>query len=63
MRNILQYPITEQEILTALENAQKSYAEKMTFGGVDGLVYAQLVEFLKADNNLQKVLDFTKNKH
>lgn len=58
MRNILQYPLTGQEILTTLENAQKDYLSKMTIGGMDGVVYAQLLSFLKNEANMQLVLEF-----
>lgn len=58
MRNILQYPLNSQDILTTLENAQKDYISKQLIGGVDGLVYHQLLSFLKEEANMQLVLDF-----
>lgn len=59
MRNIIQYPVTGEEILQTLDNAQKTYTENMTFGGIDGFVLEQLIEFLKVEKNMKQVIDFT----
>lgn len=58
MRNILQYPLTAQDIINTLEKDQKTYLQSGMFGGVHGLVYSQLLAFIKDENNAKLVLDF-----
>lgn len=58
MRNIFQYPLNSQDILATLEHAQKEFADKKCFGSMDGGVYAQLLSFLKDEENMKLVLDF-----
>lgn len=58
MRNILQYPLNSQDILTTLENAQQDSAKQQLIGSMDGIVYDQLIRFLKEEANMKLVLDF-----
>lgn len=58
MRNILEYPLTAQDIINTLEKDQKKYLQSGMFGGVQGLVYSQLINFLKDERNAQLVLNF-----
>lgn len=62
MRNVFEYPLTEQETLDTLERAQKAYTDKMSFGGIDGYALRKLVEFLQVETNMQEFINFAKQK-
>lgn len=58
MRNINQYPLNAQDIFNVIENAQKTAIEKRLVGGMDLMVYAQLLNFLKNEENMKALLEF-----
>lgn len=37
MRNILQYPLKSEDVISTLENAKKDYMQKQIVGCVDGI--------------------------
>jgi hypothetical protein len=62
MRNIWQYPLNEEDVFGALQNAQKDYEAKNSFGSTNGLVFHELTQFLKNEENMKKFLEFAKKK-
>jgi hypothetical protein len=60
MRNIWEYPLRADEVMHTLKVAQEEYASKQTYGGVNGLVLHQLMEFLKNEENMNSFLEFSK---
>lgn len=56
MRNILQYPVTDKEVLKAMENALNEYRSKGRIGGLDGYVLAKIKELLETDPEIMDKL-------
>ena len=48
MRNLLQYPITEEEILAELEQIKKDYIDSQCIGGLRGVIMDILIERVRA---------------
>lgn len=47
MRNIVQYPITHEEVIQVLEREIKEEQDKKLVGGIDGFVLHTLLEYVK----------------
>ncbi len=61
MRNIFQYPLTGEEVISVLQHAKNEYDKKQSFGGITGHALNQLIEFLKDEENMKLVLNYKPN--
>lgn len=56
MRNLLEYPLTANEVTALLERDLQRYRDSKAIGGLDGLIYHSLLGALKDRSVMEKVL-------
>lgn len=61
MRNLIEYPLNAQDINNTLERALKRVSEERMVGTMDGVVFHQLLLFLKDPKNMDLVLNHKDN--
>lgn len=49
MRNLMQYPITHEEVIQVLERKVQEERDKQMIGSIDGLVLNTVLEFVKTN--------------
>jgi hypothetical protein len=59
MRNILEYPLNAEDVISTLESAQEDYEKKQLIGGMNGLVLSQLLAFFNDEVNMKNFLEST----
>lgn len=57
MRNLLEYPVTPDEVNSTVQRAYNQYVESMAIGGLDGAIWFAILQTLKDKNVMDKVLD------
>lgn len=56
MRNLKEYPVTETEIIEAVQHALERYREIGGIGGLDGFILHHLQDLLKNDKEVMEKL-------
>lgn len=52
-----QYPLNGQDVLQVLENTQKKCLESIMSGSMDLVVYNQLLQYFKNEENMKNLLN------
>ena len=56
MRNIREYPVTDTEVIGAVEHALERYRAIGAIGGIDGFILHHLQDLLKNDKEVMDKL-------
>lgn len=59
MRNIREYPVTDTEVIGAVEHALERYKEIGAIGGIDGFILHHIQDLLKNDKEVMAKLIMT----
>lgn len=59
MRNIREYPVTDNEVIGAVEHALERYKESVAIGGIDGFILYNIQDLLKNDKEVMAKLIMT----
>lgn len=57
MRNLLEYPITADEVTQTVQRALDRYVETKAIGGLDGAIWHAVLNTLKDSAVMDKVLE------
>lgn len=56
MRNILEYPVTKNEVIEKLESIKDEELTSERIGGIDALIMTYLIEFLEENKDFDQFL-------